>query len=138
MDVDEEIKEIQKKSHANHMMCAFVDHIIDKDRGIFKITRGHWPRINSRLLGHAFIKWIIGDSKFRVDPKRCIHCGKCASVCPTDDIKWNKGEVPEWKHNGKCLSCFACYHHCPTRAIEYGNRTKDKGQYYYEHFERNF
>ena len=137
MDVDEEKKEIQKKTHANHMICAFVDHIIDKDRGIFKITRGHWPRINSRLIGHAFIKWIIGDSKFRVDPQRCIHCGKCASVCPTDDIEWSKGECPEWKHNGKCLSCSACYHHCPTRAIEYGNRTKDKGQYYYEHFERN-
>ena len=111
MDVDEEKKEIQKKTHANHMICAFVDHIIDKDRGIFKITRGHWPRINSRLIGHAFIKWIIGDSKFRVDPQRCIHCGKCASVCPTDDIEWSKGECPEWKHNGKCLSCFACYHH---------------------------
>ena len=73
---------------------------------------------------------------FRVDAEKCIKCGKCAAVCPVGDISFKKGCTPQWKHNGKCLSCFACYHHCPTRAIEYGGRTKGKGQYYYEKNEK--
>lgn len=135
MNLDNESSEIHKKMQAHRILTQFIDSILDKQRGIFNITKGRWPRINSRLLGHAFVNWIIGDSKFRVDPDRCIHCGKCAKVCPTSDIECQNGETPVWKHNGKCLSCFACYHHCPTRAIEYGSRTKGKGQYYYEHYE---
>ena len=124
MNLDNESSEIHKKMQAHRILTQFIDSILDKQRGIFNITKGRWPRINSRLLGHAFVNWIIGDSKFRVDPDRCIHCGKCAKVCPTSDIECQNGETPVWKHNGKCLSCFACYHHCPTRAIEYGSRIK--------------
>ena len=137
MDIDIEKRELQKKAESGHILTPFINCILDKRRGIFNITKGRWPRINSRLLGYAFVNWIIGDSKFRVDPNRCIHCGKCAKVCPTADIECEKGQSPVWKHNGKCLSCFACYHHCPRRAIEYGNQTKGKGQYYYEHFDRS-
>ena len=137
MNLDNETREMQKKTDANRILTAFTEHILNKDKGIYSITKGRWPRTNSRILGHAFIKWIIGDSKFRVNPQLCIKCGKCAKACPTNDIEWSKGNCPEWKHNGKCLSCFACYHHCPTRAIEYGNRTKHKGQYYYERNENS-
>ena len=35
---------------------------------------------------------------------------------------------------GSCVKrrltmCLACYHACPQHAIQYGNRTKNKGQY---------
>ena len=29
-----------------------------------------------------------------------------------------------------CTSCLACYHVCPQHAVQYGKRTKDKGQYF--------
>ena len=28
-----------------------------------------------------------------------------------------------------CTSCLACYHVCPKHAVQYGRRTKRKGQY---------
>ena len=62
---------------------------------------------------------------------KCLHCGKCAKVCSVDNIIWHEGEIPSWKQDGTCMACFNCYHHCPTHAIEYGSRTKHKGQYYF-------
>ena len=94
--------------------------------------KGHWPRTNSKVLGAAFVKWLITDKPFRVKADDCLQCGTCAKVCPVDNIEGGHQQLPQWKHNGQCLTCFACYHHCPVHAIEFGNRTKHKGQYYFE------
>ncbi|MCI7256823.1 MAG: ferredoxin, partial [Prevotella sp.] len=29
--------------------------------------------------------------------------------------------------------CLSCYHHCPHHAINYGNITKKRGQYFFGH-----
>ena len=121
------VKEIHQK-----MLEDYVQDIMSRERGITKTYKGHWPRINSNVLGAAFVKWLITDKPFWVDEEKCISCGTCASVCPVADIKGGTGMKPEWTHNGKCLTCFNCYHHCPTHAIEYGKRTKNKGQYYFK------
>jgi len=71
---------------------------------------------------------MITDKKFTVDNKVCIQCGKCAKVCPVDNIK---GTPPLWLHNGKCTSCLACYHYCPVHAINYGSITRRREQYYF-------
>ena len=78
----------------------------------------------------------VGLPFMDVDKAEAERRKKTEAVCPVCDISFVKGCTPQWKHNGKCLSCFACYHHCPTRAIEYGGRTKGKGQYYYEKNEK--
>ncbi|MBR2290977.1 MAG: EFR1 family ferrodoxin [Prevotella sp.] len=72
---------------------------------------------------------MITDKKFMVDEDVCIKCGKCAKVCPVDNIT---GTPPEWQHNGRCTSCLACYHYCPVHAINYGERTRKRGQYYFK------
>ena len=92
---------------------------------------GNWPRINSRIIGGFFHKYLISDKPFHVTEDKCLHCGKCAKVCSVDNIIWHEGEIPSWKQDGTCMACFNCYHHCPTHAIEYGSRTKHKGQYYF-------
>lgn len=132
MDVDKPEKEHAKKETAKKAIAEYVQDIRNRERGVTKTYKGHWPRTNSYVLGGAFVKWLITDKPFRVSEEKCIRCGTCASVCPVKDIKGAKGLIPEWKHNGQCLTCFSCYHHCPTHAIEYGNRTKKKGQYYYK------
>lgn len=38
------------------------------------------------------------------------------------------GRKPVWGMD--CTSCLACYHVCPQHAVQYGKRTKDKGQYF--------
>lgn len=136
MDVDKVAKERQKKDVATKRLEKFVGDIKQRRRGIHDIHTGRWPRINSRLIGEAFVRWTITDRPFHVVTDRCIGCGKCTSVCPVEDIRLNNDRHPEWLHNGNCLTCFACYHHCPTHAIEFGGRTKKKGQYYFEKAEK--
>lgn len=131
MDVDTPAKEQCKKMEADNKLTRFIADIMECRSGVRDITIGHWPRINSRLIGSVFVKKLVTDHPFHVVADRCLHCGKCASVCPVANIHFEKGGEPSWLHNGKCLSCFACYHHCPTHAIEYGGRTKKKGQYYF-------
>lgn len=132
MDVDKPNKEQEKKLEADKRLTTFIADIKQHQRGVRDILVGNWPRINSRLIGDVFIRWIIKDTPFRVDTNRCIGCGLCAKQCPVGDIALDSNNHPIWQHNNKCLSCFACYHHCPVRAIEYGKRTKGKGQYYYK------
>lgn len=131
MDVDTPQNELRKKTEANAKLTSFIESVRLHTRGINDITIGRWPRVNSRLLGSIFTHCIINDHPFRVDTNKCLRCGKCAAICPVIDITGCKGQIPKWKNNGKCLSCFACYHHCPVKAIEYGHRTRNKGQYYY-------
>ena len=57
----------------------------------------------------------------------CIHCGKCASICPSGAIGMVEGR-PAWKKK-KCLKCCGCINRCPVSAIQYGKRTASRGRY---------
>ena len=56
----------------------------------------------------------------------CIGCGKCARLCPLNNIEM-KDQKPQWKK--PCAHCMACIANCPFEAIEYGNRTQGKERY---------
>lgn len=131
MDVDTPGKEKQKKDKAASDLERFSALIAERKKGIKEITTGRWPRINSRLIGGFFTKYMITDKPFHVTSDKCIGCGRCADACPVDNVLWHKGSAPEWKHDGTCLACFSCYHHCPVHAVEYGRQTRKKGQYYF-------
>lgn len=132
MDVDKPEKEQEKKRVAQSELNEYIGHIIARDVGEKRLVVGKWPRINSEVIGTVFERYLITDKHFHVDTAKCTACGLCASLCPTDDILGGKGKMPEWLHNGKCLTCFSCYHHCPQKAISFGNRTRNKGQYFFE------
>ena len=57
---------------------------------------------------------------------KCVGCGKCAKLCPLNNISI-EDKKPVWHDN--CTHCMACIGNCPTDAIEYGDITKDKEQY---------
>lgn len=133
MDVDTPEKEKQKIDDAGNKLTEYIRLIKSRQSGIQELVIGRWPRINSRFIGHMFLKYSVKDTPFKVDNDKCIKCGRCAKVCPVHDIKGGVGMEPEWLHNGKCLTCFACYHHCPTKAIAFGSRTRNKGQYWFGH-----
>lgn len=132
MDVDTEENEKRKKNKAAADLERFSRMINDSRTGVRELVVGRWPRLNSRLIGGFFTKHLITDKPFNVTSDKCIGCGLCAKACPVDNVLWHNGGQPAWKHDGTCLACFSCYHHCPTHAIEYGSRTKGKGQYYYK------
>lgn len=56
----------------------------------------------------------------------CIGCGKCAKLCPLNNISM-KDKKPVWGNH--CTHCMACIGNCPKEAIEYGNITQTKDKY---------
>ena len=138
MDVDTKEKEIEKKEIASKQLIEFSKMLkqlpyTDNQQvwGWEQLKRGPIPSFFSGPVGAFFERILVTDKPFHVISRRCVKCGICANVCPVEDIKGGLGYEPEWQHNGKCLTCFSCYHHCPHHAIEFGKRTRKKGQYFY-------
>ena len=130
MTVDSKETAHRKLKVAAEEISRYVTDIVNRRAGS-RLHVGRWPRINSRWLGEWFVRNALTDRPFRVNNERCIRCGRCATVCPMQNITGGKGEKPIWHHTDDCISCFACYHGCPVHAIDYGHRTRKKGQYYY-------
>lgn len=131
MDVDPKEREIRKKENAAQELAVVCEEIFDRKEGINRLVKGPIPWFFTKVVGSFFENVLITDKRFHVEKDRCVKCGICANVCPVGDIKGGHGEYPVWLHHKDCLTCFTCYHHCPHHAIEFGNQTQKKGQYYF-------
>lgn len=131
MDVDPKEREIRKKENAAQELAVVCEEIYDRKEGISRLVKGPIPWFFTKVVGGFFENVLITDKRFHVEKDRCVKCGICANVCPVGDIKGGHGEYPVWLHHKDCLTCFTCYHHCPHHAIEFGNQTQKKGQYYF-------
>ena len=58
----------------------------------------------------------------------CIGCGKCAALCPTNNITIQNGK-PVWASD--CTHCMACICYCPVEAVEYGKKSLGKPRYHF-------
>lgn len=132
MDVDPKEKEIWKKSKSAQELAVICEEIFDRKEGVNRLVKGPIPWFFTKIVGGFFENVLITDKRFHVEKDKCVKCGICANVCPVGDIKGGHGEYPEWLHHKDCLTCFTCYHHCPHHAIEFGNQTQKKGQYFYK------
>lgn len=90
------------------------------------LVKGTWPKLKSAIIYPYFKRFCMSPKPFKSNG-RCIGCGKCAASCPMENITMENGQ-PVW--HGRCALCLRCYHICPGDAVEYGNATKDKGQYF--------
>lgn len=81
--------------------------------------------ITTEMIIGPYYKWFMGTKKFAVGDQ-CIGCGKCASVCPLNNIRL-VDKKPAW--GDKCTHCVACINLCPTHAIEYGKASIGKPRY---------
>ena len=67
----------------------------------------------------GFISWVAEKMslyRINIDKNKCINCGACSKVCPTDatkDIISNK------IFSADCFSCGRCLNICPVDAIKY-------------------
>ncbi len=55
------------------------------------------------------------DKGFYTD-ERCVGCGTCAKICPTQNITIQE-KRPVW--NRRCHGCMSCVAYCPTKAIQF-------------------
>jgi NAD-dependent dihydropyrimidine dehydrogenase PreA subunit len=65
-------------------------------------------------------------SNFKVSDD-CIGCMLCAKRCPSRAIQMVNSR-PQWVKD-MCTLCLGCLHRCPQFAIQYGDKTKEHGQY---------
>jgi ferredoxin len=128
MHTDPEEKVKRKVDEASRRMSHIISTIKECRKGVVELEKGPVPMLLSYVIGSYFNRQMVNDKGFAVDTAVCIQCGKCANVCPVDNIE---GTPPKWLHNGQCTSCLACYHYCPVHAISKGERTKKRGQYYF-------
>jgi len=51
------------------------------------------------------------------DETRCIDCGSCVSVCPTNAFELDKGTWDVVLDTSKCMACGSCLSACSTHAL---------------------
>lgn len=85
-----------------------------------------YDRAMSSIVNPVFYSFFVKSKGFAVSDK-CVGCGKCEKLCPTNGIKLSDGK-PVW--NRKCTHCMACINHCPVEAIEYSNKSQGKPRYH--------
>ncbi len=54
---------------------------------------------------------------YMVKEEACKMCGKCARVCPTGSIVWERRQKARLDRS-KCVKCGACFDACPFNAIK--------------------
>ena len=127
-NVDSEERRRQKISDAREDISAVADMVRQRRGGLDRAWRGRMPWLKTCVLGKVFNSLLVTDRPFRVDARRCSHCGLCAKVCPVGNVSYDGDRLPVWKKDKTCTNCMACYHHCPHHAINYWT-TRHKGQY---------
>lgn len=81
----------------------------------FTLEHAAWPML-SRKKAEA----MIANDK-------CIQCGQCAKICPTDNIRYIGKAVV---FGDKCIQCLGCLQYCPTGAINVGKITENRERYH--------
>ena len=126
-DVDTKLVE-QRKLLAAIPAMEDINRIIGEERLEFHCHEGSMAFIKTRIINPLFVRYGISPKKFRATDA-CVACGRCQRVCPVNNIVLLE-QKPTW--GDQCTSCLACYHICPQQAVQYGNNTKGKGQYFHE------
>ncbi|MBN1212451.1 MAG: 4Fe-4S binding protein [candidate division Zixibacteria bacterium] len=53
---------------------------------------------------------------FKIDPEKCLHCGGCVPVCPTDALELFEAGLT--CDEERCVYCGDCVLFCPVKALE--------------------
>lgn len=112
----------KKYKEATAKIPALVNRIVEKTQRPPKKAKGFMNQATVLMQQCIFPK---KDKGFHVS-EACIECAVCQKVCPVNNISMESGK-PVFHHN--CEQCMACIQWCPTEAINYKNKTQDRGRY---------
>ncbi|MBN2407169.1 MAG: 4Fe-4S binding protein [Elusimicrobia bacterium] len=51
------------------------------------------------------------------DEDKCIHCGACVVMCPTQALSVDRKTMKVIFESEKCIACELCIEPCPTKAM---------------------
>lgn len=85
-------------------------------------------RFLSSAVNPLFYAFCVKADAFRAT-ENCVGCGKCAQLCPLNNITIRDGK-PVWGKD--CTHCMACICGCPAGAVEYGKKSVWKSRYFCE------
>ncbi|MGI6109516.1 MAG: EFR1 family ferrodoxin [Eubacteriaceae bacterium] len=105
-------------------VSRIIPKIVSRKQGDFDPYRGSFADVKTHTMDLIYNS-LRKTKYFSVDSEKCIHCGKCAGVCPGFDIAMaGKPEVPVWTVPECCL-CMGCFEICPEKAIRYKGKQPD-------------
>lgn len=75
-----------------------------------------WSRMAGFLSQRLWFGWKTNrySNKLRIDPARCVACGRCARLCPTGNIRQEERTCTA---GDRCTLCYRCVNRCPKQAI---------------------
>lgn len=117
--MSDKVSEINERSTEN--LIPIIGDIISKR--VSKIRRAN------SLLNRIYLKqsknFASMDRDFNVSDG-CVACGTCEKVCPVGNVSMKDGRPV---FNNRCEQCMACIQYCPKRAINYKDKTQNRGRY---------
>ncbi len=123
---------VPDKNQAEAIIQKATPHILEAAEHI-KASRPlprHKPtladRVKSGVANDVFYPVFV-KAKGYYSSDACTGCGKCAELCPLNNIALSGGR-PRWGAN--CTHCMACISVCPVKAIEYKNKSKGKPRHF--------
>lgn len=127
-DVDSDELANAKMTKGETKIAEIAQAITTNPEVMSDVVRGSWAWVKSAIIYPYFIRFCMSPKPFHATDG-CIACGKCAKVCPMDNItqETTHPKRPIW--HSKCALCHRCYHACPVHAVAYGKATEDKGQF---------
>ena len=137
-DVDSKQLEAEKLAAAPARIETIADELRNFSEGDpvkDDVGRGSFAWIKTKVIYPWFVRHAMSPRPFH-HTDACISCGKCAQICPLDNIRMEASspqesggrKYPAW--GSDCAGCLACYHICPRHAVMYGKATAKKGQYF--------
>lgn len=125
-DVDSKETESKKLGDAEVKLSEVMEKISSGEKGVNQ-TKSVFNGLLSGAVHRGFNKTSSKGYKKLHSNSDCVGCGVCSIVCPLGNITLKDGK-PQWGEN--CMSCMGCINWCPQKAIDYGNKTRDRGRYH--------
>ena len=135
-NTEKEAESAQKLAAAEKTLDLILRAIRLNWSDFFRVKHGKGGRLLNMAVNPLF-RMCMKTKPFFVT-EDCVHCGQCARICTSGCISMAAGK-PVWTED-TCHLCLACINRFPAKAIQYGNKTQNRGRYIhpiYQTGERN-